>query len=385
MKRRIAVVTGSRAEYGILKPLLVKMNKSNLFELKLIVSGMHLLRKYGLTFKEIKKDKFEIAAIVRMYSGDETQEEFYGKSLARGGEEFTKAFTQIKPHILVVFGDRLEPLAATLAAAVLRIPIAHIEGGDKTDSGHIDEPIRHSITRFAHIHFPATEKSAERLVRMGEEPWRIYKVGALGLDSILGYFLIPKKEMTRKFGIDFKKPLIVCVYHPVHLEKEMAGPQMHEVLEALRELKMQTIVLYPNNDPGSQDIINEIRKYESVPFIRAFKALPHLEYISLLKHASVLVGNSSSGIIEAPSLSLPVVNVGSRNVGREHAENVIFTTPNRAAIISSIRKALYDKKFREKIRKCVNPYGDGKASDRILKVLSKIKIDKKLLQKKIMY
>jgi UDP-hydrolysing UDP-N-acetyl-D-glucosamine 2-epimerase len=382
--RKIAVVTGSRAEYGILKPLLVKISKSKALELKLIVTGMHLLRKYGFTFKEIKKE-FKIAATIPMYSQNESGEGFYGESLARGVKNFTKIFTKIRPDVLVVFGDRLEPLAATLAAATLRIPVAHIEGGDKTDSGHIDEPIRHSITRFAHIHFPATRKSAERLIKMGEEPWRIFMVGALGLDSILRQSPLRKEEIARKLNVDFKKPVIVCVYHPVHLEKEMAGTQMREVLEALKELKMQTVVLFPNNDPGSQDIISEIQKCRNLPFFRIFKSLPHEEYISLLKYASVLVGNSSSGIIEAPSLRLPVVNVGSRNVGREHSENVIFTAANKNAIKRAIKKALYDRSFKEKVRKCKNPYGDGKSSDRIVKVLSEIKIDKKLLQKRITY
>lgn len=385
MKRKIAVVTGSRAEYGILKPLLTTIDKSGSLELMLLVTGMHPLKKYGFTLKEIKKDGFKIAAIVRMYSENESDEDFYGKSLAKGVEGFTKVLARIRPDILVVFGDRLEPLAATLAAATLRIPIAHIQGGDKTDSGHIDEPIRHSITKFANIHFTATRKSSERLIKMGEEPWRVHKVGALGLDSVLRQLPISKKRLAKELNVNLKKPFIVCVYHPVHLEKEIAGAQMHEVLEALKELKIQTVVLYPNNDLGSQEIIAEIRRHEDLPFIRVFKTLPHVEYLSLLRYASVLIGNSSSGIIEAPSLSLPVVNIGSRNVGREHTENVIFVRANKATIINAIKRTLYDKNLKKMARRCKNPYGDGKASDRIVKVLSKIKIDKKLLQKRMTY
>lgn len=385
MKRKIAVVTGSRAEYGILKHLLTKIDKSGSLELKLIVTGMHLLKKYGFTLKEIKNDGFEIAAVVRMYSENESGEDFYGKSLAKGIEGFTKTLARIRPDFLVVFGDRLEPLAATLAAATLRIPTAHIQGGDKTDSGHIDEPIRHGIAKFANIHFPATRKSSERLIKMGEEPWRIRKVGALGLDSALKQLPISKKRLAKELNVNLKKPLIVCVYHPVHLEKEIAGAQMHEILEALKELNIQTVVLYPNNDPGSQEIIAEIRGYADLPFIRVFKTLPHVEYMSLLRYASVLIGNSSSGIVEAPSLGLPVVNIGSRNVGREHVKNVIFVRANKAAIINAIKRALYDKNVKKIARECENPYGDGKASGRIVKILSKIKIDKKLLQKKITY
>lgn len=385
LRRKIGVVTGTRAEYGILGPLLEKIRDSNSLELKLIVSGMHLLEKYGLTINEIRKDGFEIDAEVQMYIGDESDPAYYGKALGCGIEGFTEALLRVKPDILIVIGDRLEALAATLAASSLRIPTAHIHGGDKTDSGHIDESIRHAITRFAHIHFPATEEHANRLIKMGEEPWRIYRVGALGLDSVINQKTFSKEELARRLDINPYEPIIASIFHPIHLEKETAGLQMHEILEALKELRIQTVIIYPNNDAGSQDIIAEIDKNRNLPFIRAFPTLPHLEYISLLKHVDVLIGNSSSGIIEAPSIALPVVNIGSRNVGREHADNVIFVAANKEQIMRAIRKALYDSSFKEKVKRCKNPYGDGKASDRIIQVLSKIKIDKKLLLKKITY
>lgn len=385
MIRKIAVVTGTRAEYGILKPLLEKIVESNDLELNLMVTGLHLLEKYGLTINEIKKDDFRIDAKIQMYPSDESNPSYYGKGLAIGTEGFTEVLLQIKPDILVVSCDRLEALAAALAAATLRIPLAHIHGGDKTDSGHIDESIRHSITRFAHIHFPATDESANRLIKTGEEPWRIFKVSALGLDSVINQEPISKENLAKKLGINPDDKIIVCVFHPVHLEKELAGKQMHEILEAIKKLKMQTVIIYPNNDAGSQDIIEEIEKCRGLPFIKFFPNLSHIDYISLLKYADILVGNSSSGIIEAPSLKLPVVNIGSRNVGREHADNVIFVNAKKEDIIRAIETALYDKEFREKVKRCVNPYGDGKASERMVNVLSTIKIDKRLLQKKITY
>lgn len=385
MVRKIAVVTGTRAEYGILKPLLRKIEKSSDLELNLIVTGLHLLKKYGLTIKEIEKDGFEIAGIVEMYDDDEEDITYHGKALAKGIAGFTSLLSKLKPDIVVVLGDRLEPLAATLAVATLRIPIAHIHGGDKTDSGHIDESIRHSITRFANIHFTATTEHTKRLIKMGEEPWRVFEVGALGLDSIVNQEPISKEILSKKLGIDFNKKIIIVVFHPVHLEKELAGIQMHEILDAIKELKMQTVIIYPNNDAGSRDIIKEIEKCRDIPFIKIFPNLFHLDYISLLKYADVLVGNSSSGIIEAPSLKLPVVNIGSRNLGREHADNVIFVDVKKDDIIKAIKVALYDKKFKEIVEQCANPYGDGKAAERIVKVLSEINIDKRLLQKRITY
>jgi len=384
MSRKIGVVTGTRAEYGILKPLMEKIVESDDLELNLIVTGLHLLKKYGLTIKEIEKEGFKIDGIVEMYD-DKEDITYHGKALAKGIAGFTSLLSKINPNILVVLGDRLEPLAATLAAATLRIPIAHIHGGDKTDSGHIDESIRHAITRFANIHFTATKEHTKRLIEMGEDPWRIFEVGALGLDSIINQEFLPKENLAKKIGINFDDKIIVCVFHPVHLEKELAGKQMHEILEAIKELKIQTIIVYPNNDAGSQDIINEIDKYRNLLFVKIVPNLPHEEYISILRYTDVLIGNSSGGIIESPSLKLPVVNIGSRNVGREHANNVIYVNPEKNEITNAIKKALYDKNFKEKVRQCTNPYGDGKASERIVKILSDIKIDEKLLQKKLTY
>lgn len=384
-KRKIAIVTGTRAEYGILKPLLRGILESKELDLSLMVTGLHLLKEYGLTINEIKRDSFKISAMIKMYNQHEEYAGYLGMGLSRGIAGFVSALAEINPEILIVLGDRLEPLAAALAAASLRIPIAHIHGGDKTDSGHIDESIRHSITRFAHIHFPATDNHAERLIKTGEEPWRIFTVGALGLDSIVSQVPISKKKLFLKFGFNPGQITIVCVFHPVHLEEETMGKQAHEIMEALKELKTQTAVIYPNNDAGSRDIIREIRKYNKLPFIKIFPNLAHPEYISLLKHADVLIGNSSSGIIEAPLLKLAVVNIGSRNTGREHAENIIFTSPERDKIKKAIIRALYDNRFREKVRRCKSVYGEGETSGKILKILRETEINKKLLTKKITY
>ncbi len=392
--RKVSVVTGTRAEYGIIKPLMEKINKSKHMELNLIVTGMHLLKKHGLTIKEIINDGFEVGNIVRMYNNDErtiarymgnkkNAITYYSDALARGISGFSDVLSNNKPDILVVFGDRLEQFAAVLAAATIGIPIAHIHGGDKTDSGHIDESIRHAISRFAHIHFTAISEHTNRLIKFGEESWRIFEVGALELDSVVGREIIPKHDLSGKIGFNIENETIVCIFHPIHLEKELAGKQMREILNAIKKLEMQTVIIYPNNDAGSEYIIEEIEKCRKLPYIKIFSNLPHNEYINLIDYATVLIGNSSSGIIEAPSLKTPVVNIGSRNVGRSHANNIIFVDTEKNKIINSIRKVLYDENFKDEVKRCINPYGDGKTSDRIIEILSTITIDKNLLRKTI--
>jgi UDP-hydrolysing UDP-N-acetyl-D-glucosamine 2-epimerase len=385
MKRKIAVVTGSRAEFGILEPLLKKICSNRALELKLIITGMHLLQKYGLTINEIKKRKFHIASVIKMYLGKENDPTYHSRALAQGIEGFGYVLSKMRPDILVVFGDRLEALAATLAASTLGVAIAHIHGGDRTDSGHIDEGIRHAITRFAHIHFTATQGHRMRLIKMGEEKHRIFNVGALGLDSILQQKPIRKELLFGNLKINFKEKVIICVFHPVNLEKETIGRQMREILEAIKELRIQTIIIYPNNDFGSQDIISEVKKYRNLVFLKVFPTLEHFEYINLLRYSNLLIGNSSSGIIEAASLKIPVVNIGSRNVGREHSTNILFVPPKKYKIIEAIRCGLYSNKFKVIVGKCRNPYGDGKASSRITSILYRIKIDRNLLRKKISY
>ena len=384
-KRKIAVVTGTRAEYGILKPLLEKIKNSDNLDLKLIVTGMHLLKKYGQTINEIKADGLAIVGAVEMYNDAAGDRRYHSLALSRGIAGFTDLFFKLKPDILVVFGDRLEPLAATLAAQGLCLPIAHIHGGDKTDSGHIDESIRHAISRFSHLHLAATSGHRLRLLKMGEEPRRVFRIGALGLDSIRQAKFKDKKKLFKELNLAVDRKTIICIFHPLYTEISFAGRQMREILQAIKFLKLQTVVIYPNNDAGSQVIIKEIKKVKEIPFIKIFANLKHADYVNLLARADVLIGNSSCGIIEAPSFALPAVNIGLRNVGREHGVNVIFTPAEKDGIIKSIRRALNDKNFLTKLKKSKNPYGDGKTADRIIKILGRVKIDKKLLQKKITY
>ncbi|HJH25866.1 MAG TPA: UDP-N-acetylglucosamine 2-epimerase (hydrolyzing), partial [Methanophagales archaeon] len=249
----------------------------------------------------------------------------------------------------------------------------------------VDEFSRHAITKLAHIHFSATENSAERIIKMGEDPSNVFVVGAPGLDSILNENLIEPTKLSEKYNLNLSKPILLVVQHPVTMPVNDAPDQIRETLEAISELKHQTVLIYPNADAGGRRMIEIIKEYEKYPFIKTFKSILHKEYLSLMKIVSVMVGNSSSGIIEAPSFGLPVVNIGSRQEGRQRAENVIDVDYDKEKIKAAIKKALYDEDFKEKVKNCKNPYGDGKAGVRIADILSKIKIDKNLLQKRLTY
>ncbi|PIY19779.1 UDP-N-acetylglucosamine 2-epimerase (hydrolyzing) [Candidatus Desantisbacteria bacterium CG_4_10_14_3_um_filter_40_18] len=293
----------------------------------------------------------------------------------------TDALQRIQPDIILILGDRGEMLAGGIAGVYMNIPIAHLHGGEV--SGSIDEGIRHAITKLSHIHFPATRESARRIIRMGEEKERVFLVGAPGLDSILNEPLIPIEDLRGQFELNGN--FILLVQHPVVTEIDAIEKQIRATMEAVMSMGIQTIVLYPNADSGSQAIIRVINEFDNPPMIQIVKSLPHKIYLSLMKYARVLVGNSSSGIIEAPSFHLPVVNIGTRQQGRQRAINVIDVNCNREKIVEAIRFALCDREFKAKVKSCKNPYGDGMASKRIVDVLSSIEIDNNLLQKRNSY
>lgn len=384
MMKKIAVVTGTRAEYGILEPVLKAIQARKGLKLLLVVTGMHLSHEFGYTVSEIEKDGFEISARVDMLPKADTVRAM-AESVGQGIIGMAQAWEQLTPDIILVLGDRTEPLAAAISGAYMNIPIAHIHGGDSSKGG-LDEYARHAITKFSHIHFPATQKSAERIIKMGEDEWRVHQVGSPALDVILNEQLIPSEKIINKFGIDTSKPLILLVQHPVTTEPDKAGEQMTETLEAVMSFGYPIILLYPNADAGGRRIIEVIKDYEMrYNLIRTFKSLPRREYLSLMKTASVLVGNSSSGMIDAPSFGLPVVNIGCRQEGRERGNNVIDVGHNRKEIIAAVKRALTDKRFLKMVNQCHNPYGDGKASLRIAEILDNLDVSPKLLQKKITY
>ena len=382
----ICVVTGTRGEYGPLKLLIEMINASKKLKLSLLVTGMHLLRKYGNTIEDIKKDGIPIAKIIPMYKEEESGIEGLGKAVGRAIGNFTTALYELKPDLLVIAGDRFESLAAVIVATTLSIPIAHIQGGDNVYQGQVDEQIRHAITKFAHIHFPATHKNAERIRLMGEADWRIHMVGAIAVDMIFKYKkdLLSREEICKKLNLDCSKKIILCLQHPYSFEPDKAGEQIHLTLKVLNDLNLQTVIIYPNNDPGSELIIKEILSFKNTPNLTVFQNLNRMDFLSLQNNADLLIGNSSTGIIEAPVFKLPVVNIGNRNKGRESGENVIDIEYDYEAIKTAVLKGLSEE-FKSFCQTILNPYGNGTASEQIVELLTGLPKKKDLLLKQLNY
>jgi len=386
-KIKICYITGTRADYGLMRHTLRTIEKQ--FSLTLAVVGMHLLPEFGNTVKEVVNDRFNIGARIKVSLGDSGEE--MASALGQYIIKLTEFFSSHRPDLILLLGDRDEALAGAIVGAHLNIPVAHIHGGDQGDDGaHIDDSIRHAITKFSHIHLAATTKSAERILRMGEEKWRIHVVGAPALVEINFERFYPKLYLAEKFKINFSQPLLLVIQHPVSTEWKQAGEQMKITLEALKELNLQTILIYPNADAGGEEIIKVIKHYEKYSFLKTYKSLPRREYLSLMNYASVMLGNSSSGTVDTPCFKLPVVNIGIRESVREQAGNKIFVGHNKAAIVKAVKKALSDKAFIRKVKHCVSPYGSGDADKKIAAVIKKvfplaIKNKTKLLTKRLTY
>lgn len=362
-----------------------KIKGSSNLKLQIIATGMHLLPEFGLTVKEIEKDGFKIDAKVPMMVGGDDKTSM-AMSIGVGVVRLTKAIKRLDPDIVIIFGDRFEMLAAAIAAAYSGRVVAHLSGGDSPRAGY-DEYSRHAITKISHLHFPTTKKSAERIIKLGEDPKNVFLTGSTAIDTILNEKIPSKEFLCNKYDIDINNPISLVVQHPVSTNPEGAENEIVATLEAVIESKLQAVVIYPNADPGGRKMIEVIKKFKRryPKKIRAYKSLPFEEYLGIMKIADLMIGNSSSGIIESPSFHLPVINVGPRQEGRERSKNVIDVGHDKDEIKKAINKALHDKKFKDKVRRCKNPYGDGKASERIVKILSEIKLDQKLLQKKITY
>lgn len=360
-----------------MRPVLRDIHEHPDLSLEIIITGMHLMSEFGKTIDEIIMDGFNSYVIDVRYENDtkESMALFIGRFI----QELTSVVKKINPDIILVLGDRGEMLAGAIVGVYLSIPVAHIHGGEITST--VDDFARHAITKLAHIHFPATEKSRDRILRMGENPTRVYVVGAPGIDQIMREPLLSKETLTEKYHLDFSKPIIIIIQHSVSLEVDDAPAQIRETFEAIVPLRIQTIVIYPNADAGGRAMIEVIKEYEKYPFIKSYLSIPHIDFLSLLKEVQVLVGNSSSAIIEAPSFGLPVVNIGTRQMGRERANNVIDTIYHRDNIRASIEKCLKDIEFREMVKNCSNPYANGETSNKIIRILSRICIDNNLLIK----
>jgi len=384
-RRKICVITGTRAEFGLLLPVMKKIQGSDLLELQVIVTGMHLLPEYGKTVSEISRNGISIDACIPMtVAGDDNTA--MSLSIGLGIISFTSILKKLDPDIVLILGDRFEIFSAAVAASFGGYLVAHLSGGDTLQAGY-DEYVRHAITKISHIHFPSTEQSAKRIIKMGENPKNVFVVGSTALDTIFHQKLPLKKKLFEKYGLARDQEFAIVIQHPISTEPDFADQQMRITLDSLIELGLKILVIYPNNDPGGMKIINVIDQYrQNFPRqIIAHKNIPFEDYLGLLKFASVIIGNSSSGIIESSSFHLPVVNVGDRQKGRERSTNVVDTPYDKEKIKQAINYVLQNKEFKNSLLKCTNPYGDGNASQRIVDILSHISITPDIFKKKITY
>lgn len=366
-KRKIAVVTGSRADYGHMFHFLKAVQGDAGLQLQLLVTGMHLLKDCGNTGALIARDGFTIADKVPIIRG-RTADMDTAASVGQGCTALARSFQRLRPDLVVLFGDRFETLAACIAAYILRIPIAHVHGGELSQ-GAMDEGFRHAITKMAHLHFAATDIYRRRIIQMGEEPRRVFNFGAPGQDLMRHTVLLDKEALARELGMDLSGPTALVTYHPVTLAADAGLSHVRHLLAAVRALGLQAVFTMANADHGGAAINREIKMFcrSDARRCRFFESLGTVRYLSCLKHLDVVVGNSSSGIVEAPSFGTPAVNIGDRQKGRVMAASVIPSGWTQTAVERALRKAL-SPAFRRKARAVKNPYArfrDGKISQRI--------------------
>lgn len=363
--KKICVVTGSRADYGLLRLLMRRIHDAPELMLQLIVTGMHLSPEFGLTYCEIEADGFRIDRKVEMLTSSDTVVGV-AKSMGLGLIGFADALSELKPDMIVVLGDRFEIFSAVSAALIARIPVAHLHGGETTE-GAFDESLRHSITKMSYLHFTATEEYRQRVIQLGEHPERVFVVGGLGVDVIKNIKLLERTDLEASLGFKFKKKNLLVTFHPVTLENATAPDQMAELLEALAELKdTQLIFTQPNSDTDGRALIKMLDNFcMQHSHAHVYVSLGQLRYLSCISLVDGVVGNSSSGLLEVPSFGKATINIGDRQKGRLQAESVINCAPERNSITAALKK-LYSPDFQAGLNKVRNPYGEGGASEKIL-------------------
>lgn len=384
-KRRILAVTGIRSDYDIMSSVYKAIGRRRELSLELLVTGAHLAEAYGRTVSGIKADGFPIAEEVEsLISGDSDSSRV--KGLAVGLQGMVQAAARLRPDFLLVLGDREEAIATALTGNYLNIPVAHVAGGDRV-IGNVDDQIRHAVTKLAHLHFTTCSDSRARVLRMGEQSFRVFNTGNPGLDRLRSEPRLSARELSRRLGFELKEdePVILLIQHSLSSEIAAAYFQMKETLEAVKALGIKTVLCYPNSDPGSAQIIRAISEYRSLKTLHAAKNIPRTAFVNLMRRAGCMLGNSSAGLLEAPALKLPAVNIGNRQKARLHAGNVQFVPHRAAAIARAVRKALNDTAYRARVSRCRNPYGDGRSGERIAKILAEIPLGKKLLIKEMAY
>ncbi len=378
--RSVAAVTVSRSDWGHLRPVLEAIRSRPGLSLQLYVAGMHLEPDFGLTVRDIERDGWPIASRIPMLETDDSPSGV-AASTGKGIEGFARAYAETRPDLVVVLGDRFEMLAAGVAALPFALPVAHIHGGEETE-GAMDNQIRHAITKLAHIHFASADLHARRIAQMGEEAWRIHTVGAPGLDRLSVATYRSREALAGSLRLDAEAKWLLVTFHPVTLEYRDTAAHVTELLATLEKADAQIVMTYPNADTAGRLIIERIEDFASRhPRVTLARSLGDETYLSLLKHADAMVGNSSSGLIEAPSFGLPVVNIGNRQRGRLRGANVIDVGYGREDILRGLERAL-EPGFRATLKGMANPYGDGRAAPRIAEVLRTVPLDARLIQKR---
>lgn len=379
-KIKILVTTGTRADYGILRSLLKKISQSRKLQLILIVTGSHLSRNHGNTIEEIKKDGFKISAKINIVP---KKDDGFNTSMAigKGVIEFSKCFKKLQPDLNIVIGDRYEMLSSAIAAYHQNIPNVHIHGGDK--SGGLDEYTRHAITKISNIHFAATKKSATRIKKMGENPKYIIQTGSLSIDEVIENKISSLEELNLKYNLNLTGNEIIVLQHPDTTEPDKSKEQMLSTLRAVIKTKHNAIIIGPNIDTGNNSINRMIQKFTKYNSIKFFRSLPREDYLGLLNNCKLLIGNSSSGIIESTFFKIPVINIGDRQKGREQGPNVINVRIFSQKLISiALKKALLMPKSTLRIK---HVYGNGLAAKKIIQYLEKIDVEQIILKKEITY
>lgn len=379
--KKICVVTGTRAEYGLLTPLINKIQDDNDLVLQLVVTGMHMSPEFGMTVNSIENDGYEIAERIEILLSSDSPVGI-SKSMGLALISFSEAFERLQPDMVVVLGDRSEIFAVAAAASVARIPIAHLHGGETTE-GAVDEAFRHSITKLSWLHFTSTEDYRKRVIQLGENPERVFNVGAIGIENIVKSHLMTKSELEQSLNVELKHPLLLVTFHPVTLENKTSSTQFQELLGALDQYSEGTIIFTKANSDTDGRVINHmideyVKTHENNCL--AYTSMGQKRYLSAMKIADAVVGNSSSGIIEAPSFNIPSVNIGDRQKGRKQAETVINCKPNEEMIREALAVAL-SPAFHERIENSINPYGDGNVSEKIMKVIKRVLMSEISLKK----
>lgn len=386
-KRKILAVTGARSDYDLLFSVYQKLNEDPRFDFQILITGPHLSEKFGLTAQYVEKDGFFVAD--KVYNLIDSDKKL-GRAVSIGNQisGLAQSFSRISPDIILVAGDREESISVALTGAYLDIPVAHFFGGDIAKDGNIDNSTRYAASKYAHIHFPSLDEHKQTLLKLGEDEWRIFPVGNPAIDRLLSTKIYSREETLSKLGNgEIHEDYCVLIQHSIITQVEQQKKHIRTTLESILEYKGHCYINYPNSDAGSDEIIKAYQEY-SKKYPEKFTLFQNLDrqmYVSLMSHSEFLIGNSSSGVVEVASLGLPAINIGMRQRGRLHGDNVIFVDNDKQQIVDAISRVQTDTDFLEKVKKKKNPYGEGKSGDKVVKVLSEIVISANLIYKNITY